>query len=405
MLGFIKKQGGNGMKFFVQFAQKVVNAASDILPFPISLSDEEGNIIGSTIPERIGTIHSPSKEVIKKNRPIVFEEERVKDMDNVLPGIAVPLNFNHKIIGVLGIIGPPDQVKPYAQLIKRYVEMQWQDTVLNQTKYMHKKTLETFAQYVLLNEQPNRERIQQYCNMFNIKFDSKYCCIVIDILDSMWLEQNVQSEEIKNKLLELIKTTYQCNENVLLTFLHAERIILLKPLLSEEDYLDFISYFEKQSNQLMSHSHLLGVKNLAVAVGNWRHSIEEIYHSYQEAERLLNYGKSLGIKPRIYSFYNWKILLEILPRYIETNFFNKLLIRLKSLTEDDHFTELAKTFLTFCDTNMNMSKAAKKLYIHRNTLIYRLQKIETITGLNIKSFDHCLLLYLVLKYYENFQTS
>ena len=85
-------------------------------------------------------------------------------------------------------------------------------------------------------------------------------------------------------------------------------------------------------------------------VGNWRHSIEEIYHSYQEAERLLNYGKSLGIKPRIYSFYNWKILLEILPRYIETNFFNKLLIRLKSLTEDDHFTELAKTFLTFCDT-------------------------------------------------------
>ena len=80
----------------------------------------------------------------------------------------------------------------------------------------------------------------------------------------------------------------------------------------------------------MSHSHLLGVKNIAVAVGNWRHSIEEIYHSYQEAERLLNYGKSLGIKPRIYSFYNWKILLEILPRYIETNFFNKLLIRLKS---------------------------------------------------------------------------
>ena len=56
------------MKFFVQFAQKVVNAASDILPFPISLSDEEGNIIGSTIPEQIGTIHSPSKEVIQFDR-------------------------------------------------------------------------------------------------------------------------------------------------------------------------------------------------------------------------------------------------------------------------------------------------------------------------------------------------
>ncbi|MEC5423300.1 helix-turn-helix domain-containing protein [Virgibacillus sp. C22-A2] len=53
--------------------------------------------------------------------------------------------------------------------------------------------------------------------------------------------------------------------------------------------------------------------------------------------------------------------------------------------------------MTYCETNMNTSKAAKKLFIHRNTLTYRLQKVEEITTFDTKCFEHCMLLYLALK--------
>nr|WP_285844935.1 helix-turn-helix domain-containing protein [Oceanobacillus profundus] len=91
------------------------------------------------------------------------------------------------------------------------------------------------------------------------------------------------------------------------------------------------------------------------------------------------------------------MLLGLLPEQVNAIYNDKLAFRLSPLFQDKSASELAKTFMTYCEANMNTSKAAKKLFIHRNTLIYRLQKIEEITSLDTKSFEHCMLLYLGLK--------
>src|SRR5690625_2615269 len=146
----------------VKVAQTVVKAVSKILPFPISLSDEEGYIIGASDSSRVGTLHEPSKEVLLKGDFMSFDEEQANQLDNVLAGVAVPLNFGHTTIGVLGIIGSPQTVKPYAQLIKNYVEMMWQEAFHKQVEDLETKTLEAFLQYLLLSEKVNKTRLEQY---------------------------------------------------------------------------------------------------------------------------------------------------------------------------------------------------------------------------------------------------
>src|SRR5699024_395572 len=96
-----------------------------------------------------------------------------------------PLQFDHKTVGVLGIIGPPAQVKPYGLLIKNYVEIMWQETFHQQITDMKAKTRETFAQYILLNEVVQTERVKQYCEMLGISYGKKNFCIVIDIGNSL----------------------------------------------------------------------------------------------------------------------------------------------------------------------------------------------------------------------------
>src|SRR5699024_1063845 len=108
------------MKELVQLAQKVTKAVSPIVPFPISFSDTDD--------KRIGTFHKEYKNVVNKGEFIVYEESEVSHMDNVLPGIAMPLVFERDIIGVIGVIGSPNEVRPYAELIKRYVELTWQES-------------------------------------------------------------------------------------------------------------------------------------------------------------------------------------------------------------------------------------------------------------------------------------
>src|SRR5690625_3016355 len=102
----------------VQHAQTVIDNIKEILPFPISLSDHKGYIIGDSNSNRIGMLHTPSIEVLRKRKAISFDEEKIKQYENVLQGVAVPLNFHDETLGVLGIIGPPEEVWPHVELIR-----------------------------------------------------------------------------------------------------------------------------------------------------------------------------------------------------------------------------------------------------------------------------------------------
>lgn len=386
----------------MQIAQKVVKAVSDTLPFSISLSDEEGYIVGATDPNRIGTFHTPSKEVLMKQVYVTYEEEDVKGLDNILPGIAAPLNFMDQTIGVLGIIGPPDEVRPHAELIKKYVEIMWQETFYQQLESLESKTVETFVQSILLNGSLNLERFKQYCRLLKLDYKSKCYCIIIDIGDS--LLDNMESKKnsytlnnLREKLINCVNKVFEVNDNSISAFLNTEKIVVLKAVSSESEYFDMMKKFQNRGKQLKSMFNLYYILNVTIASGNICSSFKEINHSYHEAELLVEFGKKRNNLLNIYSYYDWQVLGELLPSKLKSSFASTIQLRLKKLVKSDDFEELKLDFITYCDNNMNISEAAKKLFIHRNTLIYRLKKIETLTSLDTRSFQHCTLLYIALK--------
>jgi len=89
------------------------------------------------------------------------------------------------------------------------------------------------------------------------------------------------------------------------------------------------------------------------------------------------------------------ILSNLLPYQIEQDFYEIIQVRLKNLFEHELFPQLKKDFLIYCESHLNVSEAARKLFIHRNTLIDRLNKIEQLTSLDMRNFGHCMLLYII----------
>src|SRR5690606_32960322 len=136
-----------------------------------------------------------------------------------------------KMIGVVGIIGPPKEVKPYVYLVKQYIEMMWQETIYRQLESLKNKNLETFAQYILLNEAINNQRVKQYCEMLDISFDANRFCIVIDIGDPLMelddLTMQLHLDDLQEKLIELTRSSYQCDSHSICTFLNTGKIVLL----------------------------------------------------------------------------------------------------------------------------------------------------------------------------------
>src|SRR5690606_29939712 len=133
----------------------------------------------------------------------------------------------------------------YTHLVKKYVELTWQETIQKQTKDFRTKTLETFAQYILLNDNVNKEKIKQYCSLFHLDYDVKRFCILIDIGNSLLsnINSNFQIDIFKEELLRMVFEVFECKENFLGTFLNTEKIILLKPVNSELEYTSSLKRF------------------------------------------------------------------------------------------------------------------------------------------------------------------
>ncbi|MED3564454.1 sugar diacid recognition domain-containing protein, partial [Bacillus xiapuensis] len=76
------------MVFLEDISQTIVENTSRIIGYPISITDEKGYIIGSSDTNRLGSFHQASIDVLRKKETICYEYDEVKNLTNVLPGVA-----------------------------------------------------------------------------------------------------------------------------------------------------------------------------------------------------------------------------------------------------------------------------------------------------------------------------
>lgn len=386
----------------VQIAQNIVKAVSKTFPFSISLSDSDGYIIGDTDKDRIGKFHPVSKKVIESNCFISYSETDVLEFDNVLPGVAVPLNFQHQTIGVLGIIGPPEIVKPHAELAKHYVELMWQETYYRQLEDLEGKVADAYLQYILLNDSVDNARTADYCKALHLNMSAKTFCVIVDLRTYLVNEFTDRTFSLtKNNLKELlfseIRQHFRTGQIMNMSFLNAEKIVLLMAVSSAEEYFIFMESFQETSNKMLTRLEEQHIPHVVIAAGQLTSSVLTIAESYEEAEQLIRQAEQINGNRRILSYYDWNILIDLLPFNIESAFNDRVYTSFIHVLESETYKEVIRSFIAYCESGMNMTEAAKTLYVHRNTVIYRLKKLEELISIDLKDFQHCSLLYLIVK--------
>lgn len=122
------------------------------------------------------------------------------------------------------------------------------------------------------------------------------------------------------------------------------------------------------------------------------YEVKDIKKVYDNAKECMYLGKKFFVKGEIYT-YN-KILLEKAVYNIDNDMKQELLFMCKSKL-DRFDNEMIITIEEFMNCGLNISDAAKKLYIHRNTLIYRLDKIKKEIGFDIRNFKEAVLFVII----------
>lgn len=160
------------------------------------------------------------------------------------------------------------------------------------------------------------------------------------------------------------------------------RIVIIKsstvPFTRESSLKIAKSIVETLSSELMLQ--------VFVGLGTQVESITDIARSYSEAQIALEIGRAFDGEKYILSYDNLGIgrLIYQLPRKLCELFMDEI-FKKESINALD--AETMQTIHKFFENNLNVSETSRQLFVHRNTLVYRLDKIERLTGLDLRKFD------------------
>ena len=168
-------------------------------------------------------------------------------------------------------------------------------------------------------------------------------------------------------------------------------IVLVKEIKSSVDSKDLEKLARSISDTLSSEFYT----RVNVGIGTSVIGVKELARSFKEAQMALEVGKVFDTDKNIVSYDNLGIarLIYHLPTTLCETFLHEV-FKKGSIESLDH--ETLFTIQKFFENNLNISETARQLYVHRNTLVYRLERIEKMLGLDIRTFEDAMLFKIAL---------
>ena len=210
------------------------------------------------------------------------------------------------------------------------------------------------------------------------------------------------AQEKDNASMECIRSLLGSKTGDFITAVDEKSIIVVKELASEEGYQEM----EKTAKQILNVLPAEKQKVSHIAYGTIVEEIKEVSRSYKEARMAMDVGRiffeekniiaysSLGIGRLIY-----QLPIPLCKMFIKEIFENK--------SPDDFDEETLVTINKFFENSLNVSETSRQLYIHRNTLVYRLDKLQKSTGLDLRVFEDAItfkIALMVVKYMKYMET-
>lgn len=197
--------------------------------------------------------------------------------------------------------------------------------------------------------------------------------------------------EKDNLAMETIKGLFAMKTKDFITAVDEKNIILVKELKENEDYPEM----EETAKVMMDMLNTEAMSSVRISYGTIVNEIKQVSKSYKEAKMALDVGKIFYTEKNIIAYNTLGIgrLIYQLPIPLCKMFMQEIFGEHMPDTFDE---ETLMTINKFFDNNLNVSETSRQLYVHRNTLVYRLEKLQKSTGLDIRVFDDALTFKIAL---------
>lgn len=364
-----------------KLAQKIVVEMKDIINQEVNYMDIEGKIIASTDSSRIGTFHGGAKRVLETNEEVVIKKDG--QYKGALKGINLPIYFNKSIVGVIGITGETEEVKKYGRIIKKMTEFLITEEY-NKTLQIHEKEVQRLIiEDLLFNDILQVD--QQYLengHIFQLKDNIQRVVIVAKLYadhDKDFIFQ-VQ-DDIYQLLLDHIRYS---TDNLL--SISKTKVITILRVISRENILYILRQIARElKNQLNIKIHF--------GVGTFEKKIEKLRFSFEKANVALEWTLLNKCEVIFYDDLDLELIVSAIKKEEVQIFVQKVL----GCLDKKSLIELYEILPLFEKYNGSLKQISEDLFIHKNTLQYRLNKLAKKTNYDMRNYKDFSILKLAVK--------
>lgn len=196
----------------------------------------------------------------------------------------------------------------------------------------------------------------------------------------------VESGKEKDSVLsELLKHMFTSHSGDFVTAVDENSVIVVKTLESENDNEEIYNIARSIVDTVNSEAMV----NVRVGYGTVVNELKDVSKSYKEAMMAVDVGKIFYADRKVNSYNSLGIgrLIYQLPPNLCHMFIEEIFGDNDPANFDE---EIVSTVYKFFENNLNVSETARQLFIHRNTLVYRVEKLKSLTGLDVRVFDDAL---------------
>jgi carbohydrate diacid regulator len=376
------------MKITTGLALPIVNQLISVVNFNVNIMDENGTIVASGDPQRIGQQHEGALQVLLSKQQMVIGENEMDSYTGSKPGVNLPIEFQNKIVGVVGITGNPDEVYKFGTIIKMNVEILLQQIFMSKQVQYRKMALEGWVLDLINPYEFAERKLEMTAKSLDIDYELERYVMLVEIEEMKWGEEPMNAsmlqkiEERKEHLLNEFKMLL--DKKTIATYVEEGTFFIAIP--SKEDMKrNRPAKIVEQLKKLDFHINL--------GIGNSYQGIIGYKESYNQAKQSIRLMKKFQKEEKLSFIDEWGIIryLDALPREIQKSFLDKYLPSPTVWNE-----EYKHTLNVFLECDLDVKQTSNLLHIHRNTLFYRLDKISQLLQLDYRKFSDLVVMRLLL---------
>lgn len=365
-------------------AQRIIKEVNKFSKVKIAITDEVGQVLSRS--KNFNILHNHLDTQSKKSFPIKYHGQ----------------TFGHIFIDE-----DIEKIKKFGKIIQSMAELIFQQNRFSEIITSKEKRADQIIYDLFYNNSIENEEAKRVLKSLDINLEINRIAIILEISDSpnsIFNESELYQDErlreatrIRREIELILSSFYSSHRDDLVFYIGGKKFLILKDM--GEKPKEYQEDFQKTINTLF-YNLKDGIRtSITIGVGNFYYGIEGLKKSFFEAKSALKIGKQTWGENKIFHYDSFGVIAPLFANVSN----NKIPFSNKKISNIKKDKNLFKTLKSFLNNNLSLSKTAQELKIHRNTLIYRLEKIEELSDLNPKNFEDAFQLYIGIileDYYE-----